>query len=199
MPNDTALTLNLPRDPYASRRIRGLALAGELACWVALAVVVGTWLLALLHAEWRDHIMFGGLTIDGQPPLILNEATKLKIALLMLFPVVMQSTAIWFGLLLFKGYRRGEIFTPKAANRLSRVGWAILALMPFGIVLKLALGRLLASSQSGVGAPLSSNVILAPSISDIDVSAVAFGLLAILIGRVLGEAAKLSDEHRQFV
>ena len=76
---------------------------------------------------------------------------------------------------------------------MTRIGWAIFALAPIGLFIKFMLARLIGSSAATQGMSLSF------SIGDLDFSAIAFGLLAMIIGRVLGEAAKLSAENRMFV
>ncbi len=65
---------------------------------------------------------------------------------------------------------------------------------PAGLITKMMLARLMAQT----GTP-GAQMTLSLSASDIDFTAIAFGLLAIIIGRVLGEAAKLSEEHRMFI
>ena len=98
-----------------SDRIRTLAWWGQAMCAAGIAMSLGTLALALLHAGWRDHFMFGGMQLNGGRPLPLSETARQSIVLLMLPPVLCQSFALWTGWQLFKGYRDGEIFTESAA------------------------------------------------------------------------------------
>jgi hypothetical protein len=184
-----------PNTPMTSERIRKLALWGQGMCVMGMAIPLGTLLMAMISPTWRDHFVFGGMQMNGGPPVPLDEAMRKNIVYLMVVPILCQVLALGAGWKLFGGYRRGEIFTQSAANRLNLIGWAIFAMAPLGLLTKFVLSRLIAgSAQYSIG-----GMSLSFSIADIDFAAVAFGLLAILIGRVLGEAAKLSEENQQFV
>jgi hypothetical protein len=186
-----------PKEPAAapmSDRIRKLALLGEIMCGLGIVMTVGSVMLAMVNAGWRDHMMFGGMQFNGGPPLPITAAARQLMVYLMVMPVLCQSFALWMGLQLFRGYRNGEIFTQSAALRLNRIGWAIFAMLPVGLLMKVMLSRLLATGHQP-----ADNLSLHFSIADIDVASIAFGLMAIIIGKVLGEAAKLSEENRLFV
>jgi hypothetical protein len=120
----------------------------------------------------------------------LPEDVRRKIVLIMALPILVQSLALWTGLQLFRGYRRGEIFTLHAAHLLTRIGWIIFAMAPMGLLMKFLLGRLMNSAPG---------MSMAVGITDLDFSSIAFGLLAILIGKVLAEAVRLAQENEMFI
>jgi Protein of unknown function (DUF2975) len=183
------------RPPAApSNRIRTLALWGEILCLIALATAVCALAAALISPAWRDNIMFGGMQINNGPPLPLSEETRHAMVFLALPAVACQSLALFMGWQLFRGYRRGDIFTVAAANRLNWIGWIILATAPVGVFTRIMLGRMISGSVQG-----STGFSMAFSPADIDVTSIAFGLLAMIVGRVLGEAVKVAEENRSFV
>jgi hypothetical protein len=163
-------------------------------CGLGIAILILIPIIALANTEWRDHVMFGGLQVDGGPPLQLTERTRWILISGAVPSLLCQIYALWCGIVLFQGYRMGEVFTAAAGGRLQLIGWAIFAMAPLGVLTKLTIGWLLSSETNSGG-----GISLALSIGDFDFGAVAFGLLAVLIGRVLKEAALLSAEHRMFV
>jgi hypothetical protein len=176
-------------------RIRHLAGWGQVMCAAGIVLTLGITLLALMSADLRDHIMFGGLQINGGAPFPLSTTARQTILLMMLPGTLCNALALWAGYQLFGSYRDGEIFTQTAGHRMARVGWYILASAPLGLAIKALLAKLLYSQTQADGASIN----LSPTVADLDVSAIAFGLLAIIVGRVLREAARLSDENRSFV
>jgi Protein of unknown function (DUF2975) len=178
-----------------SDRIRQLAWWGQMICAVSIAIMIGTFVLALISESWRAEVVFGGTEIDGKPLLPLNANGQLSVIFAVLPALMCQLAALWFGWQLFRGYRRGEIFTQSAANHLTRIGCALFAQTPAGLLIKAYLSRIVSVPENAGGAAISMQF----SITDFDFSSIAFGLMAILIGRVLGEAARLSEENKQFI
>jgi hypothetical protein len=178
-----------------SDRIRQLAWWGQLMCVVGMVVLPGILLAALLHSGVRDSLLSGGISVDGVSPLPLNEKARKTIALLMIMPISINAFALWTGFQMFSSYRSGEIFTQRAAKLLGRIGWAILATAPMGLILRAAMTALMMDQSRNPNSAIS----LSPSLADLDTTAIAFGLLAILVGRVLAEAAKLAEENQSFV
>jgi hypothetical protein len=173
-----------------TQRIRFLAQWGAIICGLGLAILIGTFAAALLNPGWRDMIMFGGLQKDGGVPIPVSEEARRRFVMIMAVPTAVQSFAMWTGLQLFLGYRRGEIFTLKAARLLTRIGWAIFAMAPIGLLLKYPISQMVTSAPG---------MSLAVSVADLDFSSIAFGLMAILIGKVLAEAVRLAQENEMFI
>jgi Protein of unknown function (DUF2975) len=176
-------------------RIKLLARWGQIMCLAGIVMAVGTVLLAMVHQGFRDHLMFGGLQVNGGAPFPLSENVRQTMIQSLLLPTLCQALALWFGFRLFSGYRSGEIFTCAAGQRLARIGWCLLAMTPLCLFTKALMARQLDREI----AASSSSLSLSPTIADFDVSGIAFGLLALIIGRVLSAAARISDENRSFV
>jgi Protein of unknown function (DUF2975) len=179
----------------SSVRIRRLAWWGQVMCAISLAVPIAVVLLSLLSESWRAYFMFKGLQVDGKAPIPMSPDTQRLVILASLPAILCQTFAMWSGWKLFSGYRRGEVFTQGAAKCMTRIGWALLAIAPLGLWTTFIVGKILSEPAQTGGAAVSVPF----SAADIDFTAIAFGLMAILIGRVLGEAAKLSEENRLFV
>jgi Protein of unknown function (DUF2975) len=179
----------------ASDRIRHLAWWGQAMCLLSMAVPAVMLTAAIFDDSMRSFFLFGGAQIDGKPPLPLSPNAQ-KLVVFSILPVLLcHIFALWSGFQLFSGYRRGEIFTQRAASYLSRIGWALFASAPLSFFVHATLSKLVSEPSQTGGAAISMPL----SISDVDFSSIAFGLIAIIIGRVLGEAAKLSEENRLFV
>jgi Protein of unknown function (DUF2975) len=177
-----------------TQRIRSLALWGELVCGLSILVLLGTTGAAMLDPIWRDTMMFGGIQLNGAPPIPFSKEARECLLLLSIPAVLCQAFALWVGMLLFRGYRRGEIFARSSAKLLTRIGWALFAQTPICMAITFMLGRVLANtSQPGAELSLSFNV------TNVDLGPIAFGLLAVLIGKVLGEAVRLAEENEMFI
>jgi hypothetical protein len=176
-----------------SDKIRMLAWWGQLMCVICLATSLGSVVLAIADKGWRDHMLFGGTLVNGAPPVPLPEELRAQLVFILLPIVLCQAFAFTAAWLLFRGYRQGEIFTSSAAKRLTQIGYAILAMAPANLIMKIMMTRMMANTS------MPETITFAFTLSDFDFTAVGFGLLAIIIGRVLGEAAKLSEENRLFV
>jgi hypothetical protein len=178
-----------------SQRIQRLAFWGQVVCGLALALIVGSYVAAFLSSPMRDQLLFGGLMVNGSPPIALSEAARQHILVVMAPAILCQSIAIYFAFTLFRGYRTGDIFSSAAGRRMVRLGWALLAAAPLGVLMKSDLASMLASDGRKTGNTFS--MMFSPS--DFDFGSIGFGILAIIIGRVLSEAATLSEDHRAFV
>jgi Protein of unknown function (DUF2975) len=173
-----------------TQRIRVLAGWGAIMCGLGLAILIGNFAAALASDGWRDMFMFGGLQKDGGVPIPVSDDARRKFVWIMALPTLVQSFAMWTGLQLFCGYRRGEIFTSSAARLLTRIGWAIFAMAPMGILLKFPLSQILTTAPG---------MSVSFSVTDLDFSSIAFGLMGILIGKVLAEAVRLAQENEMFI
>ena len=91
------------------------------------------------------------------------------------------------------GYQRGEVFTVLAATRLKIIGWVVVLLAPISQI------------SETVGIFYFTKIVnpghtrLSLSLEDTDVYAMVFGLLIVVIGYVMYEAVRISEEHKSFV
>jgi Protein of unknown function (DUF2975) len=176
-----------------TQRIRRLARLGEIMCGLAIVALVGTVGLGLIDERWRDWLLFGGLQLNGAPAVQLNLDARKTVVLLILPVAVCQAFALWAAMRMFRGYRHGEIFTATAARQLIRMGWAILAMAPIGLLAKLVFATVISGAQPG------GVMSLSVSVADFDFSVIAFGLIAILAGKVLAEAGRVAEENQMFI
>ncbi|MBL6432188.1 MAG: DUF2975 domain-containing protein [Alphaproteobacteria bacterium] len=94
---------------------------------------------------------------------------------------------------LFHGFATGDILTPESGRRLKRIGLIVTALGPVAIVI-----RSIASVVVSLPNPPGERV-LAVGFGSNDVTAIIAGMLLIVLGWTLEEAARVADENRQFV
>lgn len=173
-------------------RIQQLALWAEWVCNLALAFVLGITILSILSADLRDDLFFGDFqTSDSAFPF--DAATRKAMFYLSIPPTICLMFAVYKARQLFRGYRNGDIFTESAGKRFETVGWAISAMPLLFLITKIGMVTYFANSHVGNGIKISI------SFGDFDFTALALGLLAVLVGRILGEAAKIADENKQFI
>jgi hypothetical protein len=94
---------------------------------------------------------------------------------------------------LFRGFASGDILTPESGRRLKRIGLIVTALGPATIVI-----RSIASVVVSLPNPPGERV-LAVGFGSNDITAIIAGMLLIVLGWTLEEAARVADENRQFV
>lgn len=135
----------------------------------------------------RDEFIEEGL------PVTITPTVRIATMAFMIAPSLLMIWALDQARRLFTGYRRGEIMTPQAAKRVRSIGWIVFALGPFDIVISM----LAVLALTILNAP--GERTLAIDISDVDVFAVVLGLLIVVIGHILREAALVAEENRGFV
>lgn len=180
----------------ALRRIEGLARAAEIASIVALVVLSASiaYLMVLLAAnpDRLDALLRRELLPAGAD-MTPTTATRAIAFGLGLVEILVGLFALDRARRLFRGYRAGEILTAAAAERLGTIGWAVFALAPVSIL-------------SRAGAVLALTVMNEPgarhlsvSLREGDVLAIVFGLLLVVVARILAEAALVAEENKAFV
>ena len=175
----------LGRVRKASRLLKGLTtlgVLGVLSAAIAFAAV----------PSWFDTVIpptFSELAPD-------YEITPLKRAgllMLMTVPLAAVVFGLWHVRLLFGSYERGEIFTRAAARHIRLAGLAMAANV-IATLIAYPLGSVLLTYDNPPGA---RQVSIAFG-SNHYMLLLTAGLL-IVIGWVMGEATRLSDENRQIV
>ncbi len=173
------------------RRIRRVSLV---MAW--LVTLGGAGLLGLFLWFWSDPALLSaaltGFAGIAMPAALtpLGYWGSLGAAGLALLPAL---AALWVARRLFLGYARGEIFTAAAARRLGAIGCLLLAGVGTGAVAR-TLAVLALTWENPPGQRQ-----LALSFSSHDFGLAVLALLLMVVGWVLGEAARLADENRQFV
>lgn len=208
----------------ATSRIRSWARGAEVITLIGLAVVVwycadAVYSLMFEAAEDEELLKFVYTFLEASPEFApVFEAGQEKypapdsysllarsiILLSSNFINVLVFFALYWARELFRGYRRGEIFTDASALRLARIGWMIALLAPVGFISNYVLLKTLVVAAAPGDAALSFGapdlaLIAYISFSELDAFAIVIGLLIVLVGRILSEATKISDENRSFV
>ncbi len=94
---------------------------------------------------------------------------------------------------LFSSFSKGEVFTSVAAGRISLIGWALVALPLADTIGNLLISGILALFKT-IG-----EVSFTVDFDEGDLMAIVFGLLFVILGRVMMEAVKISEENKQFI
>lgn len=126
--------------------------------------------------------------IGGLPFVV--RAIIFVIAIASMFPGVV---GFYVATQLFSSFSKGEVFTSSAAGKISVIGWVLVALPSAGIIGGLLISGILFLFKT------AGSVNVTVNFEDGDLMAIVFGLLFVILGRIMVEAAKLSDENRQFI
>ena len=177
-------------------RITTLARIAEIAAIVGFILLVGAQVyygyLVITGSAETDALIRDSFGEDAAA-LTITPLTRILTYLINLAPVIVGLFGLCAAQQLFYGYRQGRIFTSDAANRLTNVGWAVFLLAPFYIVANTA-SVLVLTMYSGPGQHR-----LSLSFDEGDIFALVFGLLIVVVGRILHEAALISEENKSFV
>jgi Protein of unknown function (DUF2975) len=139
-----------------------------------------------------DEFMYGNFV--GKEYKI-SDGTPVRLACyaLALGPLVLYLAGLLAMRRLMGLFENGFVFTERAAREITRIGWYVAMIAPVSIGC-MTLGSVLLTWGNGPGARAFNF-----GISVGDILALSYGGLLIIIGVVMREAAKISDEHRQFV
>jgi len=177
-------------------RIERLSAAGQWVTTLGLGVVAalvltGGYLLAFEPAQF-DRAVASVLVPDK---VQVRFSAGLRGAVFLILLPVIALAVFWLlrARRLFIVFRRGEILTEETALLFVQIGWALVALMPVSIVIR-TLGGLLATLNAGVG-----NRQLAIGLGSEQLMALVLGLLLVVVGRILKEATRISDDHRLII
>ncbi|WP_020591756.1 DUF2975 domain-containing protein [Kiloniella laminariae] len=112
--------------------------------------------------------------------------------------------ALFYALRLFRGYRRGNIFTETSANRLARIGWSVVLLAPVTSLEEYWILKAILVTPSPLSILTSYNghdltLFSIVGVEQLDAFAIVIGLLMVLVGRILREATKISEENQSFI
>lgn len=183
--------MNDEKQPSRSRiqRLSRWAGAGALAGCILIAASV---VLAAFDAGTLDQLIRTELL---GPDRTISIAPRLRAICygLLSWTVIFYVYGLLTARRLFLGYAGGDVFSESAGRRLARIGWSVAAL-PIATNISITIAALLATWDAGPG-----QRILKFSFSGADFLALVYGVLLIVVGYVLTEAARLSEENRQFV
>ena len=180
----------------APGKIASLALYAQVAAGAGLALFAGifAWLfyVVIFDAPLADWFLLDQIGHDKNG-LRLSAMQRTGITGLFVLHELFGIGALIAACNLFSGYRKGAIFTAVSAKRLALVGWAVVALAPVSTLAETLaeawLARIISPAATKIDISLSEN----------DVYAIVFGLLIVVVGHIMHEAVKLSDENQSFV
>ncbi len=186
MPSSRAKSsATLSRIKSASRILQGLTSCG-------MVLVAGVSIGLILNPAWFDVAVsnaFSALNIASG----ITPAKRLGLICLMAAPLAITLYGLWHLRLLFAAYRDGRIFGDEAPAHLFKVGLAM-AGNAASVIIVHSLGSLILTWDNPPGSRQ-----FAINLSSDSYTLILTGGLLIVIGWVMREAARISDENRQFV
>jgi hypothetical protein len=176
--------LAMGRIKHLSRWASRVALAGCL-------VLVALYALALVLST-PDEFMHGNFV--GKE-FKISDSTVVRVIcyVLALVPLVLYLAGLLAMRRLMALFEKGFVFTERAALEITRIGWYVALIAPVSVGC-MTLGSVILTWSNGPG-QRAFNFQLGVG----DILALSYGGLLIIVGIAMQEAAKISDEHRQFV
>ncbi|MCG8558603.1 MAG: DUF2975 domain-containing protein [Hyphomicrobiales bacterium] len=177
-------------------RIRKLARIAEISALLGMTVLCGSAAylagLMLTSSAEIDVYLEQELLPKGVTATVTPFVRTVAYALAMV-PFLVGLYALGRARQLFQGYRCGEVFTSSAAKRLSTVGWAVFALAPVSILTK----SIALLTMTWLNAPKARYFGI--GLEQTDIFAIVFGLLLVVVGHILHEAALIAEENKSFI
>lgn len=171
----------------------------RIAKWVCILVMLfGLSIISqLLWSLFADPVAIEKLIkeelVGKDTPVTLTETS-------ILLAFISSIASIIFGLFifgkavgLFSTYMTGNILTLRNASTIQTIGWAVVLLAPITMLSETL--AILAATWGGSG----DNVNISIKIDDMEIYGIILGLLLVTLGRILQEAAIISDEHKTFI
>ena len=131
--------------------------------------------------------------IGRDPTMVMPVLQRLAVALLIVIAVAPGCAMLWFLRRLMVEYTAGRVFTDTAAKLVLRIG-QFLILGVFVSIIVGALRSVVASYDAATG-----DGSLAVEVSSGDLLVALIGGLLIIIGAVMGDAARLRAENESFI
>ncbi len=184
---DSALPAPNPIDRIRrlSLIMQGVVIAGALFAEIGLAWV---WLSPGI-IEWlvlpRLGLSPADITLDG--------TARTYGFLISSLPLTVVFYALYHAFFLFAGYRRGEIFTARAAERLRHIALAVIGAIFMSPLVQAALSATLSFGAT----PGNRSITMSFSLQDYLVA--ALGGLLLAIAYVMAEAVRIAKENREII
>ncbi|HHL20403.1 MAG TPA: DUF2975 domain-containing protein [Aliiroseovarius sp.] len=173
-------------------RIARLSVVLQWICRIALVILPLSMVAAAIYS-FRDPSMlapqFPGLDIAAPP----GPAPLAIVFGLLAVPQLMALFVLWQLERLFGLYRRGDTLTTAPALRIRRIGLGVVAAALLSLLLRPVAGAILT-----LGNPAGERQLVV-TLSSADIGLVLAGGLMVVIGWVMGEAARIAEENRGFV
>ncbi len=181
----------LPEDA----RIRRIRTVSTVMSWFTLfggLLIVAAILVITINTEYLTATLRNELQVD-EAMLASGRLVLTLTWLVALIPLVPMIWGFYNAWILFRGFRSAEFFTPQSGRRLRNIGWSVVLLVAVGFVTDAALS-VLTTWHRGAG-----QRELAIGLEGTDILGIVVGMLLVVVGWLLAEAALIDDENKQFV
>ncbi len=176
-----------------------ILLLSSVARWFAIISLVMIF-LAALYLVYVMFFDFAELNNALEQPELpdgfvggLPASVKILLLLLLFLESLPSIIGFYTANKLFSAFKEGEIFTVDTANRVSLIGWVVFVLPVVSLVISILVPLFLGIFKT------AGFVSISIDFNEGDMMAMVFGLLFVILGRVMMEAVKISDENQQFV
>ena len=185
--SDSALPVSKPMDRIRrlSLIMQGAVIVGALFAELALAWV---W----LSPEIIETLVLPRLGLSPAE-IVLDARARTFGFLISSLPLTVVFYALYHAFCLFAGYRRGEIFTVRAAERLRHIALAVVGAVFMSPFVQAALSAALSFSA----APGKRSITVSISLQDYLVA--TLGGLLLAIAYVMAEAVRIAKENREII
>lgn len=186
------MTITTEQNHEPMNRIRRLSL-----------IMQGVVILGALFAElglawvWLSPAIIESFVLPrlelSSADIVLDGRTRLFGFLISSLPLTVVFYALYQAFCLFAGYRRGEIFTVRAAERLRHIALAVVAAVFMSPFVQAALSAALSFGA----APGKRAITMSFSLQDYLVA--TLGGLLLAIAYVMAEAVRIEKENREII
>ncbi len=153
-------------------------------CLFALSMVVlPDWFDSLVELAYPQATVASGITVSKRTVLLL----------VLSLPLCVTLYGLWNLRLLFDAYARGEVFAPAPAIHIRNVGMSMLVNVVLSVLVH-SIGSVVLTIDNPAGSRQ-----LTISISSDTYLLLLMGGLLVVIGWVMREAARISEENSRFV
>lgn len=170
----------------------------RLSLWLKWLTTLGMIVFAgfsasvIIVPEWFDNMVmlaYPEITISTG----ITDLKRVTFLLLLCVPLTVTFYGLWNVRMLFDCYARGRVFQPEPATYIRRVGLAMLANVVVSVLIHAA-GSVLLTHDNPAGSRQ-----LSVTVSSDTYLLLLLGGLLVVIGWVMQEAARISDENNRFV
>ncbi|WP_249694089.1 DUF2975 domain-containing protein [Stappia sp. WLB 29] len=178
-------------NPRLARIVRVSRTMATITLVAAAAVPAALLAVLVFHPPGLDDWLMEALKASSRT--VLTPETRIAAMVIAAVPAALGVMVLLLLHRLFLGFARGQILVPASGRILRRIGIVIVALGPLEILL-----RALASVVLSLPNPPGQREVVVGISSD-DITTIISGILLIVLGWTLEEAARIADENRQFV
>lgn len=189
------MTFNPPATGVTNSRLQRIRRVSRAMAWVTLAgaLLVPVALVAIAAFEPTGLDDWLRSAVDASNSTVLTPATRIATLAIACIPVLLAVAVLLLLHKLFLGFSRGAVLVPASGRILRQIGLIIAILAPLQIVL-CAVASVVLSLPNPPG-----ERELAIGIGSDDISTLIAGMLLIVLGWTLEEAASVADENSRFV